>query len=289
MNLRIKVLTFNLFHDYPFCRHIDRRLAILEDGLAREAPDVVILQEVSVSRLYGDLGERLAAGLRARGLAYELFYAPANGSVRDGGEFEEGSAILSRWPIVDPQARRLAPDVLPTREYRGYPYVEYRIAVRATVAVGEGVALDVFGAHVTDGSADPSNSRVRRLQIEDLRRFVAERPCPDRPAILGGDLNATPDSEEIVFLRESGLVDVCDGMDLGPTNDPDDRDLENPAETARQRIDYLWVDPTEADVLEVPSARLFLAGAAEVEPGRFLWASDHNGIVAELLLQMVPR
>lgn len=282
MRVGIKAVTFNAFHDYPACRHIEQRLAILEEGLAHEAPDITILQEVSASTLYGHLPQRLVDGLGSHGLRYELFYAPANGSLEEGGAFEEGSAILSRWPIRDVAVRRLAPERPIEREYQGYRYLEYRIAITARIEVERGVLLDVFGAHLTDFTGEETTP-YRRLQLEDLERFVAERSAGNLPPLLGGDFNAAPDSPEIRWLRAAGFLDVCALSDPGFTNDPADRDLESAEDTARHRIDYLFVGPGHENS-EVHGIRLFLARPKEIEPGRHLWASDHNGILAELSL-----
>jgi endonuclease/exonuclease/phosphatase family metal-dependent hydrolase len=284
-SLRLKVLTFNVFHDYPSCRHLDGRLGILESELAAEKPDLAILQEVSVSKDHGHLPERLVDGLGRRGLPYGLAYAPANGSVQDGGTFEEGSAILSRWPIAETEARRLAAHHTVKRENHGYSYEEYRILLRAGVEIASGLRIDVFGTHLTD-LVPREGVSPRRLQIEDLARFVAERPARRVPAIIGGDFNARPDAEEIEWLRGQGFRDLCAENEPGHTNDADDRDLENPQDTANQRIDYLFVAGAAESRVSVRAARLFLAQPVEVQPGRFLWASDHSGIVAEFDLRL---
>lgn len=276
--IRLKAVTFNAYHGYPLCPHIEKRLALLERGIAAETPDVILLQEMSASPLYGNLAERLQVDLCAMGLAYSMVYEAANGSVRNGGAFEEGSAILSRWPIVAAEVRRLASEHPVRREYHGYEYEEFRIALRATLELGPAAQLDVFGAHVTDappiGGISP-----RKLQIEDLAAFVAERPSHPSPAIVGGDFNASLDAPEIGWLLARGFRDLCDGFDLGPTNDRDDRDLENPIDSANQRIDHLLVAGNGARVI---AARRFLDSAFEVEPGRFLWASDHSGVLVEM-------
>jgi endonuclease/exonuclease/phosphatase family metal-dependent hydrolase len=286
-SLRLKVATFNAYHGYPRCPHIESRLSLTERGIEEAAPDVLFLQEMSVSPLYGHLTERLVAGLRARGLAYFTVYEPANGSVKEGGAFEEGSAILSRWPIVDAAARRLAAWHPIRRDYHGYEYEEVRIALRATIEVAPRLRLDAFGAHITDVAPTEAVS-PRRLQVEDLAAFVAERPSRPMPAIVGGDFNALPDAGELRWLRERGFHDLCAGCDPGPTNDRSDRDLEDPADTANQRIDHLFV---VSDAVRVHSARRFLDAAFEVEAGRYLWASDHSGIVAdvEVALDRAPR
>ncbi|MGH7856974.1 MAG: endonuclease/exonuclease/phosphatase family protein [Candidatus Binatia bacterium] len=279
----LKAITFNLFHDYPRCRHVGERLAILEDALAAEAPEVAVLQEASASLLHGHVVERLVERLRSRGLRYEFHYAPANGSLARGEAFEEGSAILSLRPIRDAAVRRLAPDHPVERDYHGYRFVEYRIAVAATIALERGVDVEVVGAHLTDAPSLPGETSGRRRQAEDLLSFVVARSSGRRPALLGGDFNAAPDASEIRWLRTRGLLDVCESRDPGPTNDPADRDLESPFDTASHRIDHLFVLPGPSKV-EVRATRLFLARPVEVAPGRYLWASDHNGIVAELAI-----
>ena len=60
-NLALKVVTFNTYHAYPLCAHIERRLELLRRGLGATAPDVVLLQEISVSTLYGHLPARRRA------------------------------------------------------------------------------------------------------------------------------------------------------------------------------------------------------------------------------------
>jgi endonuclease/exonuclease/phosphatase family metal-dependent hydrolase len=276
--LAIKALTFNVYHGYPLCAHIEKRFGLVAGALEREAPDVAFLQEISVSKLYGHLPARLVDVLKSAGLEYHLAYSPANGSIEAGGAFEEGSAILSRWPIAAAEVRRLASAHPVWREQHGYEYEEFRIAIRAALEVRHGVRLDVFGTHITDADAGETTS-PRALQIADLATFVAERPHRELPAIVGGDFNACPDSEEITTLAQAGFADVCDGCDPGPTNDRDDRDLEDPRDTANQRIDYLFSAGGNVGVRDV---RLFLERAVEVEPGKFLWASDHSGIVADL-------
>jgi endonuclease/exonuclease/phosphatase family metal-dependent hydrolase len=283
--ITLRALTFNAYHGYPLCAHIEERLELVAGALAREAPDIAILQEISVSKLYGHLPARLVDLLKSAGLEYHVAYSPANGSIEAGGVFEEGSAILSNRPIAAAEVRRLASSHPVWRNHHGYEYEEFRIAIRAAVEIAPGIHIDVFGTHITDANAGDGAS-PRTLQIADLAKFVDERPHRDLPAIVGGDFNARPDSEEIGALRAAGFIDACDGCEVGPTNDCDDRDLEDPRDTANQRIDYLFIVGGTA---EARGVRLFLDRAVEIEPGRFLWASDHSGIVADLEIPMAGR
>lgn len=283
MSHRLKLLTFNVCHDYPEQRYALWRRRLLVDALAAEAADVVLLQEVFISRAHGDWMRGLVDDLRQKGLHYELFYAAANGSFAENGEFEEGSAILSRHPIRDAEARVLAPWHEVRRRWDDYEYVERRIALRATIAV-EGAELDVFGAHVTDFPSAGHEPSARRIQIEDLRSFVASRRMHAVPALVGGDLNAEPDTDDIRWLCEQGFLDLCGHLPTVRTSDSRGRDFESPRDESDRQIDYLFVaDAPERGVL-IHDARVVLGAPAEVEPGRFLWASDHNGLLADVTL-----
>ncbi len=279
--MRIRIVTFNVFHDYPLLRHVEARFGLLVEALAAEAPDVVLLQEISVSEAHGHLPNRLVAALRARGLDYEMVYAAANGSVGDGGNFEEGGAILARHPIAGSAVHRLAADRPVVRELHGYRFVEQRVALRGTILAPDGGLLDVFGVHLTD--APPTDGRVpRREQVEDFERFVADRAAAGRPAIVAGDFNAAPDADEIGWLASRGFRDLCAANGAKATNDRNDRDLEARADTSDQRIDYVFaLTPADAEV-RVVDARLFLAAPAAPDGGGWLWASDHNGVVVDL-------
>src|SRR5688572_23887112 len=278
--MRLRVVTFNVFHDYPLLRHVEARFALLAEALAAEAPDVVLLQEISVSEAHGHLPNRLVAALRTRGLEYDMVYAAANGSVGDGGNFEEGGAILARHPITGSAVHRLAADRPVVRELHGYRFVEQRVALRGTILVPNGGLLDVFGVHLTD--APPTDGRVpRREQVEDFARFIADRATAGGPAIVAGDFNAAPEADEIGWLASRGFRDLC-AHRAKATNDRKDRDLEVRADTSDQRIDYVFALMPAAAEVRVVDARLFLAAAAPTAAGGWLWASDHNGVLVDL-------
>ena len=277
--MRLRLITFNVCHDYPRQRHSERRLEVLADTLAAERPDVVLLQEMFVSRVLGDWTERLAAALRDRGLPYESFYAPANGSIVENGEFEEGGAILSRFPIIDTETRALAPSHEVRRTIQGYDFVERRIALRTTLNCGNGLTIDVFNAHVTDLQSEPS---ARAVQIDDLGKFVGERPARTFPEIVGGDLNATPDSEEIERLKNAGFIDVFEGQEAILTSASRGRDIEDPRDTTDRRIDYLFVSGDRAAEVIVHDKRVLFGSVVQMSEGATCWVSDHNGLCLDL-------
>ena len=253
-------------------------------GLAAEAPDVVLLQEISVSEALRPFAEATGRGApRAAGLDYEMVYAPANGSVGDGGNFEEGGAILARHPIA--AFRRASARRRIARCGRELPRLPVRraaaIALRGTIRRAGRRLLDVFGAHLTD--AAPTDGRVpRREQVEDFATFVADRPAAGRPAIVAGDFNAAPDADEIGWLASRGFRDLCaangakaDERSQRPRSRSPGRH-ERPADRLRVRAH------ARGRRVRVVDARLFLAAAVAAGRGGWLWASDHNGVVVDL-------
>ena len=185
--------------------------------------DVVLLQEVDrlttrsggVDQLEA-LAERTALhGVFGRTLDYQ------------GGEY--GIALLSRYPVT---AHALVP--LPTEppQPRAGGSREPRGALVATLAAPGG-PLHVVNTHL-DASGDTTwrMQEVRRLaQLADSLRATGA------PVVVGGDLNATPESAVIGTLAAAGLRDgwaACGGEGAG---------LTFPARAPVKRIDYLFLAP----------------------------------------------
>jgi len=132
----IRVVSFNVLHGGPWSgftgdgQRLERRLELVAEGLAELRPDIVALQEASVSRRLGNVPARLAERL---GLHH--VYAPATSHVFGDGllsrlvvgalGFHEGSAILSRFPIAAWDVHTLP---------RCDRYLDPRIVVRARLA-----------------------------------------------------------------------------------------------------------------------------------------------------------
>jgi endonuclease/exonuclease/phosphatase family metal-dependent hydrolase len=96
----LTVLSANLWHDWPRQNRWSDRLDAVARLVDDVAADVVLLQEVARTRALG-ADEHLASRL---GMAH--VYARANGSL-DAIGFEEGVAVLSRFPIAAVRLRQL--------------------------------------------------------------------------------------------------------------------------------------------------------------------------------------
>jgi endonuclease/exonuclease/phosphatase family metal-dependent hydrolase len=107
----LRVVTYNLLHGGPLSglkedtTHLETRLEMAIRNLEALDPDLIALQEVSKTRRHGHVAERLA-----HRLGYKVVYAAATDRVFGVPPldtliikllgFQEGVAILSRFPIV---------------------------------------------------------------------------------------------------------------------------------------------------------------------------------------------
>jgi endonuclease/exonuclease/phosphatase family metal-dependent hydrolase len=171
----LKVVTLNLWGEQP---PLERRMQLAADGLRLLAPDVITLQEVR--QIPGHLANQ--AETLAAALGMEFHFAPAT----PWGGGDEGLAILSRLPIVARGAHEL-PHAVPT---------ERRLLVHATLDTPAG-RLEVFTTHLNYRLTDGGKREDQIVAIDTIAGGVAS----ELPKILTGDFNATPDSDEIRFLR----------------------------------------------------------------------------------------
>lgn len=188
---RLRLVTLNLWGTEP---PLERRLALADRQLAALDADVIALQEV---KPHGDATTAHALAAR-RG--DHVLYVPA---LRwDDGAFgpdsrggEEGLALVSRWPMLARRARRL-PEVRPT---------EARLLLSAQLATPAG-PIWVHTTHLHYRLDDGAARAAQMIAIDETIRRCG-RGNDDPPQLLCGDFNATPDSDEVRFLR--GLTSLA--------------------------------------------------------------------------------
>jgi endonuclease/exonuclease/phosphatase family metal-dependent hydrolase len=164
---------------------LDVRLRLAERQLRALAPDVVAMQEVRPMDEGGRRGRTTAAHL-AEALGCEHVYEPAVHR-HDG---DEGLAILSRHPIVQHRVTSL-PDARPD---------EARILLSAEIHMP---AARVW-VHCTHLHYRPEDGVARERQVVAVDQAIRDlgMGADDAPVhILCGDFNATPDSDEMRFMR----------------------------------------------------------------------------------------
>ena len=261
-------MTWNLW--WRFGPWEQRHHAIV-DTIRRIDPDVLCIQEAwidTTSSIVDLLAEQLGmhAVQGARVGRHDLGFT---------------NAVLSRWPAVP-----LADHALPGAD--GSP--GHRRVVAADVATPWG-DWPVASTHL-DHRFDASGTRERQCRrLLELASAWRGEPTSDLPVIIGADLNAVPDSDEVRLLtgRRAGVSGVV-LSDAWEQTGPDDGwtwRRENPysADSAwpNRRIDYVLVSWPRPKPVGNP-VRSWLAGCEAVDvDGTPVWPSDHAGVVTELV------
>jgi endonuclease/exonuclease/phosphatase family metal-dependent hydrolase len=254
----LRVMSLNVLHGFPRFERLSERLDLVAAEIGRQDADIVCLQEVPWTLGLGSAAEYLAS---RTGLNY--LYLRANGNRRTI-LFEEGEAILSRYPLRDAALVELEPQAA---------FFEHRVVLRATAATRWG-DIHVFATHLTAGHPVANEGQAGSLQA-----FVAS--TGHEPAIVAGDLNAREDSPQIQALARAWLDSyrVANPGDAGLTCCVDNLAAES--EALEERIDYLFLVPGSGPGPEVASSQRVLDRAIRVADG-WLWASDHVGLLTTM-------
>jgi endonuclease/exonuclease/phosphatase family metal-dependent hydrolase len=289
----------------------ERRTQVLIGELQGLAPDVVVLNEANKLPRYG---RRLA-----RALGFDRLWHVGLGGLRAGpfgipANLREGDVILARPKLELRRAGRKQLSGGPVGNFFTAHLADATQVVAGRIRVAD-TELYLFCTHwhaspFPTGSYMAELERRRRsgqLNEEEYRRRVAEaqegrewrlgearemlafveRVAGDRPAILLGDFNALPDSEEIALLLQAGFADAFDGNGEGITWD-EERNAniqlqrrtypdEIPQDPRNKRIDYVFV---RGPGLSVTRAQVVLD-----RPIEGLYPSDHFGVLAEITIR----
>jgi len=264
----VRIATWNLWGRYgPW----EERVAAITENVRAMDADIVCLQEV-----WQD-DERNQAVDLARALGYEAPVYAAN-LERDGAN--SGNAVMARWPIARHEVRLLPRTAGDARDDED----EERLAIFAEVEGPRG-PIQVFCAHL---SWRDDHSAIRQLQVAEICRLVRSTRPRGFPAVLCGDLNAEPHSDEIRMLTGLAAVPVPGVMfrdawraagneDPGYTCSHTDPFFAANLDTEK-RIDYVMVGtPKLGGAGQVVAARV--DGNRTVDG---MWPSDHLAVVAEL-------
>jgi endonuclease/exonuclease/phosphatase family metal-dependent hydrolase len=256
----LRILSMNVLHGFPGFDRQGERLDLVADEIIRRGADVALLQEVPWNPWTGSGADRIA---QRTGLNHVFLRANGN---RFAILFEEGSAIVSRFPLRDIDRVVLAPAAGP---------FEHRIALAATVAAPSGDVRLVV-THLTGGSGAANEG-----QAASLLGWLDEQ---DGPIVLGGDFNAIPGSTTYRLLAAQ-LTDAFWSVhpdDPGWTCCIDDLGAP-PGTPMQRRVDYLFVSGAGSDTLPPTAAQVVLLEPVET-PSGWLRASDHAGVYLELTL-----
>ncbi|APZ96560.1 endonuclease/exonuclease/phosphatase family protein [Fuerstiella marisgermanici] len=204
----LRVLCYNIH--YGQGNDGEYNLQRLADVINKAKPDLVALQEVDVVvERSGKVHQAQELG-KLTGLAVR--YGPTQHY--QGGLY--GNAVLTRLPILDVQIQPL-PYTAATPELTTYP----RAAIAVDVRLPNDKPLRFISTHFQHNVAEDRVAEATAIN----RLFGDGSP----PAILAGDMNATPDSEPIKILEQkwTNAIDEA-AAPSAPSSNP------------QSRIDYVF-------------------------------------------------
>jgi endonuclease/exonuclease/phosphatase family metal-dependent hydrolase len=261
--------------------------------LEKLAPDVVCLQEVWESEAQDNTAGWIADELSKSGTA-EWHWAFGGFGVSafiPDPTLLFGSAVLSRWPIEHSEAWRL-----PFAD--GAPKIVSLIPWELLHVRTAGI--DFFSTHM---SPAPTDGLHRILQVEAIDDHIkAVRGDKDAhvfgsnrqgmPAILCGDFNAEPDSDEIRFLTSLSPLNgkttfyqdawrVAGQAGPGYTQVWRDNPTSAELNLHRKRIDYVFVG--DAFKREGSAGRVLDCEIVFNTKITGVMASDHSGLCVDVL------
>lgn len=269
---KLRVLTLNIFGQ--FSNWADRR-QVLQRGLADLAPDLIAFQELIMTNEY-DQGADLL------GSEYKLVHA------KQRGPDASGITIASRWPISD--VRELVLHISARDD--DFP---------CTTLITEVVVPNPFGPllfvnHCPD--YHPHHEYERELQTvsaaRSIEKMIAERR---RHVVLAGDFNADTETASIRFLMGKQSLygasvcyanawDKIHPRKCGATFTPSNSlVLDAGWDWSFDRIDHVLVRcESKGPTLQIGDCQLAFTEAVDG-----VWASDHFGVMADLLQHNVNQ
>ncbi|HEV2146542.1 MAG TPA: endonuclease/exonuclease/phosphatase family protein [Longimicrobiaceae bacterium] len=214
----LRVLVYNV-HAGKDAGGVDN-LARVAETVRETGADLVLLQEVDRGTERSGRTDQLAELRRLTGM-HGVF-----GKTLDyqGGGY--GIALLSRWPVAEDTLIHLPVD---PPQVRAGGSREPRGVLRARVDAPGG-AVYVLNTHL-----DASREDVyRRQEVAALLRIAEGLRGGSARVLLGGDLNATPESAVIAEVRAAGWRDAWEACGSG-------EGFTYPAKAPVKRIDYLFL------------------------------------------------
>jgi len=262
----------------------ERRQNAISASISAAAPDLVLLQESWV-----EPNGHTQAALLAEEQGFHAHTAAelAGFDAYPSAPYWVVNAILSRWPLRPVRA-------VPLHDENGKPTWRHALIVSVERPGAEGGPVLAVGTHLEHGV---ERSLTRQAQMEHLLGEVATALGPreswrdNLPAVVAGDFNAVPDSEELrratglssPFVAEFVLVDAwdaCGSTDRGATWSSENPLVPRRAVHPNRRLDYITTTaPRQRGRGSFEWCRLSGCDAIDgVQP------SDHYAVLAEVNL-----
>ena len=256
----MKIISWNIanYDDHP--KWITRKNLIADEIIKADA-DIIALQEVRFNRdhpstkaTYLNTAEQILTQLQSRNVLLDakIITQPAMHYKPFG--FWEGLSIISKDDVIETGAI-----------FHSYIHNSVDLNKRATqylVAVSNNFVFFLFNTHFSN---DETNLRSNIGEMMSYtERFAGY------PQVLLGDMNATPQNENIHKLTMQGFIDIWNKFN------PNTEGFTYPSNSPVKRIDHCWAN--EAFANKIKSIKLI--GNKPNKDG--LYPSDHLGLLIEI-------
>ena len=240
----LKIITYNICrgrggdtNPWPVKHRpaMEKRLQDIADLLAREAADIVVLNEVDFDSLCsGRLNQAQYLGRRA---GYPFCVEQRNVDAATLLAFRErsGNAVLSRYPVK--QVRLVS--------FPGYTKWETILggksnAVLCDITLSENLSVRLLATHL--------ESRSEAVRVESARIVEGEHLASPLPFLVVGDLNSTPKgfphSQEANGQNAMDILLGGGGYTTSPLRDPTPSDFTIVVGNPIKIVDWVLVPPS---------------------------------------------
>lgn len=243
----LRVLTYNIHHGEGMDGKVD--IERIADIILDSKADIVALQEV-------DRGVERTKKIDIMIMLADLTgmtYAFGKNIDYQGGDY--GNGVLTKFPILE--ERNLHYQMVRPNEQRG---------VLQMVLEVQGEEIVFMNTHIDYREDDTE----RISNVKELRN--AAQGFTPRPVIVAGDFNDVQTSRTIASMKS----DFLDSWETVGNGDG----LTFPADTAKKRIDYIFVSKTR-NANDASPATMLRPVSAQVIPTQ---ASDHSPLLVEFEL-----
>jgi len=255
----MKIVSWNIanYDDHP--QWITRK-NLIADEIIKADTDIIVLQEIrfnkdhpSTKANYLNTAEQILTQLQSRNkfIDAKTITQPAMHFKQNG--FWEGLSIISKNDIIETGAifhSHIHNSVDPNKRITQY-----------SVAVSNHFVFFLFNTHFSN---DETNLRSNIGEMMSYTERFSEYPL-----VLLGNMNATPQNENIHKLTMQGLMDIWNKLN------PDIDGFTYPSSAPAKRIDHCWANESFTDKIK----GIKLIGNKPDRDG--IYPSDHLGLLIE--------
>jgi endonuclease/exonuclease/phosphatase family metal-dependent hydrolase len=256
----MKIVSWNIanYDDHP--KWITRKNLIADEIIKADA-DIIALQEVrfnkdhpSTKATYMNSAEQILTQLQSKNKFIDAKIITQSAMHYKPNGFWEGLSIISKNDIMETGAMY--------HSYIQNPSDQNKRVTQYSVAVSSNLVFFLFNTHFSN---EKTNLRSNIGEVMSYTERFAGYPL-----ILLGDMNATPQNENIHKLTMQGFIDVWNK--LNSENDG----FTYPSSKPAKRIDHCWANESFANKIK----SIKLIGNKPNKDGIF--PSDHLGLVVEI-------